>query len=168
MSDTTTIKPGTTFKVRWFNPRTGQYVAVGTIDSFTVSDVPIEAYRTSYGFPPGVTDWAQMLFKSNDWICVVRNTKYSIGVKSGIASIKKSSVLRIAGSRIFFSSSGNEHVTLTLYAVNGAKMKTVFDGIAGSGSHAVSLEPMRLATGLYFVVLKQGGKQYREPFVKIK
>ena len=168
MMDTTKIKPGMTFKIKWFNPRTGQYVSGGTVDSVTVSDVPQEAYRTAYGLPPGVTDWSQMLFKSNDWICVVRNAKYPNGVVRGIANNKKSSLLHITGSRIFFSASANEHVTLDLYAVNGAKVETVFDGIMGSGSHTVSLEPRHLATGLYFVVLKQGGKQYREPFVKIK
>jgi hypothetical protein len=168
MSDTTTIKPGTTFKIKWFNPRTGLYTAGGTVDSFTVSDVPIEAYRTAYGFPPGVTDWTQMLFKSNDWICVVNNSNYASGVVHGLVNNKTSSVLRIVGSRIFFTARANEHVTLALYAVNGAKVETVFDGIMGSESHTVSLEPKRLATGIYFVVLNQGGKQYREPFVKIK
>jgi hypothetical protein len=172
MSDTTKFKAGDKFAILWFIPKTGLY-AKGTVDTIEVSDIAQEAQRTSFGVPPGVaadTLWTQgsTYPYSVQWICIVRNSKYSVGVANTVIPNRKSSMLRVAGSRVYFTAATKDRVTIMLTSPNGARVKTIFNGVAGSGTHLVSLDPSRLATGVYFVTMRQGAMQYVERFVKIK
>jgi hypothetical protein len=171
-SDASKYQAGDKFSISWFIPKTGTY-AKGTMDTITVSDISQEAQKTSYGVPPGVatdTLWTQ---GSNypytvQWICIVRNTKYSTGVTNLVIPNRKSSMLRLVGSRVYFTASARDRVSIVLTSPNGSRVKTIYSGIAGAGTHVVSLQQADLATGVYFVTMRQGATQYVERFVKIK
>lgn len=172
MSDTTKFKAGDKFAILWFIPKTGAY-AKGTVDTITVSDIAQEAQATSYGVPPGVaadTLWTQgnIYPYTVQWICIVRNIKYSVGVTNTVIPSRKASMLRLVGSRVYFTAATRDRVTITLTSPNGSRIKTIFDGLAGLGPNVVSLESAQLATGIYFVTMRQGAMQYVERFVKIK
>lgn len=173
MDDTTRFKAGEKFKILWFSPTTGTY-AKGSVDSFVVSDLAVEAHVQSFGVPPGITPdtlWTQgkSYPYTVQWICILRNASYSNAVIKPRAAGAAYSMLRVAGARVCFTVPGkNERVRLSLLSINGAEIKTVFDGRPGAGEHWVSIESSHLAAGVYFVHMQQGAKSYAVPFVKVK
>ena len=172
MSDTSRYKAGDKFTIYWFIPKTGAY-AKGTVDTIEVSDIAQEALSTSYGVPPGVAADTLWTRGSNypytvQWICIVRNVNYGTAATNLVIPTRKSSMLRLAGSRVYFTAAAQDRITIMLTSLNGARVKTIFSGIAGAGTHVVSLQPADLATGVYFVTMRQGSMQYVERFVKIK
>jgi len=172
MSDTTEFKAGDKFTILWFIPKTGLY-AKGTVDTIAVSDIAQEAQMTSYGVPPGVAADTLRTQGNNypytvQWICIVKNIKYSVGVTSKVIPDRKTSMLRLVGSHVYFTAATRDRVTITLTSPNGSRVKTIFSGLAGLGTNVVSLESAQLATGIYFVTMRQGSMQYVERFVKIR
>jgi hypothetical protein len=77
-------------------------------------------------------------------------------------------MLRLVGSHVYFTAATRDPVTITLTSPNGSRVKTIFNGLAGLGTNVVSLESAHLATGIYFVTMRQGSMQYVERFVKIR
>jgi hypothetical protein len=160
------LKTGTTFTVKWFNPKTGIYEK-GTMDTMIIPNAQKD--RTAYGFPPGITDWTQWT-QSIDWILELRNVNYPESpVKFGVTHPAKATpMLKLVGTTVQFTIPSSDRVSLDLMSIDGAKVRTIFNGRMTAGRHTVSLDPTSLANGVYFITMTQGSKRYIERYVKMR
>lgn len=81
-----------------------------------------------------------------------------------------------SSTRIAFvipSSQTDARATLALYGVNGARVRTLFDGVAGAGSHVTTWDlrddqDRAVAAGVYFARLEWAGRQLERPVTVIR
>jgi hypothetical protein len=72
-------------------------------------------------------------------------------------------------TRIEFALPTAEILVIRLYDILGREVKTVFQGRAERGRHAVSIDATSLSTGVYFYqLLTESGKRISKPMVIIK
>jgi hypothetical protein len=160
------LKTGTTFTVKWYNPKTGVY-GKGTLDTMIIPNSQKD--RVSYGLPPGIDsfpEWTQSI----DWILELRNVNYPESpVQFNVTHPAKATpMLKLVGTTVQFTIPSSDRVSLDLMSIDGAKVRTIFNGRLTVGRHTVSLDPASLANGVYFITMTQGSKRYIERYVKMR
>jgi hypothetical protein len=163
---------GKIFTTKWFDPLRGGAFQKGNkpgFDTIFVSLNTAAAQHTDYGLPPGITD-GKLWVPGIDWVLVLTNVNYK---PNGVLPKEPSRTLSAAGLSIVgnslrYTALAPARVCISLYTAGGAKVKTVFQGMASAGTHTVSLDKTMLSSGIYFVAMEQGRARYTAKFIQTR
>ncbi|REL38472.1 T9SS C-terminal target domain-containing protein [Rhodohalobacter sp. SW132] len=71
-------------------------------------------------------------------------------------------------TQIRYSIPERDHITLTIYSLDGRKVTVLYDGVQNAGSHSITFDAAMLASGIYLYKLEAGGMQTSRMMTMIK